>query len=428
MMAGVSRRSRPEIVEEELACTGLVRRVMDLRGLIWPSEAMHGNTQLQLFDALVVLLAAFFNPMVRSLRLIEQLSQMQWVQRAGLEKNRICRSTLSDAFERFDPEQLRPLIQALVGQVPNLGRIDKDLEGLCKQIIAADGSMFTLMSETAWALHHTKPNGKKQAQCRLDVQLDIDRFSPVDVSLAGDAQGSEAGALTGRIRPNVIYLIDRNFVHFGCLNAILERGSSFVLRLKKSTTFTVERELALTARDVEAGVVHDRIGQLGSSNSRRGAGTHGRSSGTRTTAPPDQLLREVIIVDPKTGQPIRLLSDLLDVPAFVIGLLYRCRWQVELFLRWLKVWAGMEHLVSCSRKGITLQFYAAAIACLLMHIRNGRRVNKYMLFLMGQVASGLATFEQILPMLERIEREKELEKLRRVRKKSLPKTPSMLPG
>jgi hypothetical protein len=162
-------------------------------------------------------------------------------------------------------------------------------------------------------------------------------------------------------------------------------------------------------------VISDRVGIMpGSKHSRTGP-------------PPDQLLREVLIHDPDGGQPIRIVTSLLDVPAHVIGLLYRQRWQIELFFRWFKVWAAMDHLISCRKKGIKLQFYVAVIACLLMHIRTGRKVNKYMIMLMGQVAAGLASFEQILPMLEKIEREKELERQRRARKK-LSKIQALLPG
>lgn len=117
-------------------------------------------------------------------------------------------------------------------------------------------------------------------------------------------------------------------------------------------------------------------------------------------------------------KPLRLLTNLLDLPAHVIAELYRQRWQVELFFRWLKVWAGFDHLISHSKNGVTFQFYIAVIGCLLMHLRTGRKVNKYAIFLFGQVAQGHVTLEQILPMLEKIEREKELERQRLARKKA----------
>jgi hypothetical protein len=96
------------------------------------------------------------------------------------------------------------------------------------------------------------------------------------------------------------------------------------------------------------------------------------------------------------------------------------------------VWANFDHLISQSKNGVTFQLYTAVIACLLMHVRTGRKVNKYALFLFGQVAAGQATLDQILPMLEKIEREKQLERDRLARKKAEQlggkKPMAMLPG
>jgi hypothetical protein len=411
----MARVAHCKATEDQLKCTKIVRQVLPLaRQFDQSAHPVHGNVSLQLTDALAVMLAGFFNPMVRSLRLFEQLSQMDWV-RGQLNVQRICRSTLSDAFERFEPDQLLGLIRQLVAQVPHLQHLDRDLDKLCRRILAADGSYFTLAADVAWALMHTKSDKSKQGQCRLNLQLDIDSFTPADLSISGADEGSEPAAFMDQLAAGVIYLLDRNFLHFGFLRKVLDKQSDFVLRLRKSANFEGWRALPLSAGDIAAGVISDRVGIMpGSKHSRTGP-------------PPDQLLREVLIHDPDGGQPIRIVTSLLDVPAHVIGLLYRQRWQIELFFRWFKVWAAMDHLISCRKKGIKLQFYVAVIACLLMHIRTGRKVNKYMIMLMGQVAAGLASFEQILPMLEKIEREKELERQRRARKK-LSKIQALLPG
>jgi len=96
----------------------------------------HGNAELQLIDVLIVMLAGFFNPLVRSQRLVEALSSQQWMQDLTAVE-RIPKSTLSDALARFDPEQLRPLVKQLADRVPALGRRDAELPHLTRQIIAA---------------------------------------------------------------------------------------------------------------------------------------------------------------------------------------------------------------------------------------------------------------------------------------------------
>ena len=101
---------------------------------------------------------------------------------------------------------------------------------------------------------------------------------------------------------------------------------------------------------------------------------------------------------------------------------------MELFLRWLKCWAGLEHLISKSPQGITFQFYVAVIATLLLHLATGRKVSKYSLFWLNAVATGQATFEQMQLGLARIEREKALERARLARKKAAAVAPKALPA
>jgi hypothetical protein len=403
----MAARRRKTVKEDDVTCLKLVRAVLPFcLSLDIANHPVHGNTRLQVTDALLVLLCAFFNPTVRSLRLVEQLSQMPWAQE-HVDIERVCRSTLSDALARFDPQVLVPLINRLSQEIPCLARHDRDLANICKQVIAGDGSNFNLAADVAWALLRSRGGASpgKHGYCRLNLQLDVDHFTPVDLSVSGCDEGSEAGAFQKRILGGVLYLFDRNFVHFGLINTVLERGSDFVLRVRKDTGFDASTENVLAARDVEAGVISSRIGILPG------------SPGGRTGPPPAQLLREVII-NGDDGKPLRLLTNLLDVPAHVIAALYRRRWQVELFLRWLKVWAGFEHVMSHSHNGVTFNFYVAVIGCLLMYVRTGRKVNKYSLFLFGQVAAGHTTLEKILPMLERIEREKELERQRLARKRA----------
>jgi hypothetical protein len=185
------------------------------------------------------------------------------------------------------------------------------------------------------------------------------------------------------------------------MSAVLAKGSDFVVRAKHDApNFSPQQELELTGADKDHGVVCDRIGILTGNNA------------------PSQLVREVIIVSPDTNKPIRLITSLLDVPARVIGVLYRYRWQIELFFRWLKVWGNFEHLISHSRNGLTIQFYIAVIGVLLMYVRTGRRLSKYAYSLLTMVAAGAASLEEIGPILEQREREKELERQRLARKRA----------
>ncbi len=397
------------IESDEVASLHVVRELMPWRQqLARGFGTHHGNADVQLIDVLIVMLAAFFNPLVRSQRLVEALSSQQWMKdQTGIQ--RIPKSTLSDALARFDPEQLRPLIQQLVKRVPALGRRDADLAAITRQIIAADGSHFHTAVEVAWAMSCGGPKPKHD-QVRWNLQLDVDSFTPVDCDISGLGDGSEPKAFMRRLQPNLLYVFDRNFRSYELINAVLAAPSSFVMRVRSDTNFQVHQSLPLGVKDAQAEVRSDERVHF--------AGAH--SAGNQdyrsfSDKPPQQTLRRVVVWDQKNKKEVILLTDLLDVPAYAVGAIYRQRWQIELFFKWIKAYVEFDHLISHHPNGVQFQFYVAVIATLLLHLATGRRVSKYALFWLGSVAAGHATFEEMQEGLARIEREKERERERRKR-------------
>ena len=346
----------------------------------------------------MALLYAFYNPTCRSLRTLEGLCGA-CQHEIGVE--RLCRSTTSDSMALFDPKLLLPILEDLRARLPALGRADADLEQITSQVIAADGSYFNIYADVAWAIHLSRRNKRTGAEIRLNLQLDVRDLLPLHASVSGDDGCSEGDAFIPDLVANAIYLSDRNFVDFAFMSAVLGKGSDFVIRAKSdSPNFSPQQQRELTQADKDHGVIGDRVGILTGRNAPTGP------------------VREVVIVAPDTGKPIRLITSLLDVPAHVIGVLYRHRWQIELFFRWLKVWGNFEHLISHSRNGLTIQFYVAVIGVLLMYLSTGHRVSKYAYSLLTFVAAGRATLEDILPILDKRERERQLERARLARKRA----------
>ena len=382
----------------------VVRELLPFRAMLACNfGTSHGNGDLRLIDVLIVMLAGFFNPMVRSQRLLEALSTQGWMtESTGIE--RIPKSTLSDGLARFDPKQLKPLIEQLARQIPMLAKRDPDLARITRQVVAADGSFFQTLGDVAWAM---MANGKRN-QVRLNMQLIVDNFVPLDLDISGRDDQSEPNAFIRNLRPGCVYLFDRNFYSYALINSVLEVDSNFVLRLRKNTRFDVTGAMPLTPKDAEAGVLSDDVGHFHGADSKSN-----KDYRSFTDAPPEQLLRRVVVWDETNKKEIVLVTDLLDVPAYVIAALYRHRWQVELFFKWLKTYANFDHLISHHQNGILLQFYVATIATLLMHLWTGRRVSKYTLFWLGSIANGTGTFEQMQADLARREREKELERIRK---------------
>lgn len=355
----------------------------------------HGNRTLHFDQLFLGLLLAFFNPVVRSLRLIEGCGDFG----GRLDLNRLARATTADALRVFDPEQLKPIIDDLHARAGHLRRGDDSLRGITQQIIAGDGTYLTTLADVAWALRHTRRDGRVQGQVRLNFQLDVRRWTPQVVTVSGD-DGSEPAAFAKDMLEDVLYVLDRNFLDFAFLNQLLARDNNFVLRVRGNAPATrTVRANALTAADAEAGVVSDE-----------GVTLTGRG------APPGEFRLVTIATVNRSGKPetIRLLTSLTgpDVSARIVGEVYRLRWQIELFFKWLKTWAGMDHLLSTSRNGITLQFYAAVIAVLLMYVQLGRRVSRYALVSLQLLMHGQITVRQMMLTLERREREKTLAKAR----------------
>lgn len=104
---------------------------------------------------------------------------------------------------------------------------------------------------------------------------------------------------------------------------------------------------------------------------------------------------------PSADGVLRFVTNLLDPPAGVIALLYRYRWTLEVFIRFLKQVLGCRHLLSTKREGIEIQVCAAIICCMLLNILTGRKPDKWMLNLMSLYPSGWASEQDVLAELSR---------------------------
>ena len=362
----------------------------------------HGNTRLGADQLVLGLLLSFFDPLARSLRRIEDRGDFG----GRLDLPRLARSTTSDALAALDPAHLLPLIADLRVRCPGLDRADADLAGITRRIIAADGTYLTTLADVTWALHHTKSNGRRQAQVRANVQLDVADWVPQVISVSGDDGESEPAAFAKDLLSGVLYVVDRNFVDFSFIKALLAKDNDLVLRVRDNAPAArVIERLPLAAADAEAGVVADELVELSGRDAP--AGTFRLVTITRTD---------------RNGKPetIRLLTNLIDsktVAAHVIGAAYKLRWQIELFFKWLKCFARMDHLLSSSRRGITTQLYVAVIAVLMMHVQAGRRVSIYALAALSGVANGQLTIQQAMAVIARRNRERDLARARQARRR-----------
>jgi hypothetical protein len=321
----------------------------------------HGNRRLFYDELVTAYLLAFFNPTLRSLRAID------------------------DAAALFDARLLVPIARQLRARIPDLKRRDGQLAQLLDHVQLVDGSFFNSAADVAWALRDRAGCSK----ARLDLRLNGSTLLPVRLSVGGKGQSEASRAAGEQVEPGVIYVTDRGFEHFGYVHAVLDGNADLVLRVKTTLNFTPRTQQSLDADDAAAGVLSDRIGRL---------------TGSPHAKPPKQELREIVVFDLRhPDKPLRLVTSLLDLPARVIAQLYRHRWQIELFFRWLKVHAHFAHLVSRSKNGMTLGFHVAVIATLLIYLHSGRPMSKYAYNLLSLVAAGWGTVDAALAVLARRE-------------------------
>ena len=397
-----SLRDWPDIVVGGKYVRLLERHVKKLR-----DEDPHGNRKLFLDDVFILSLLAFHNPTLRSLRTFEDFSQTRQAQK-HLSLIRVCKSTLADFHKLADPARLEPILQALREELTLKGvTLDQksDLDGLFQRTIAVDGTFLPALADVAWAVascnQHTT---SARYRARIDCQLNVASFVP-EMFVVPDPGESECTSASRQVQAGKLYVYDRGFSGYALINAHYEEEkkgtwrekAQFVIRYKPAGSNSPELQAAteqtLTDKDREAGVFSDRVGEFHSSNSARHPVAAVR-------------LREVLIETQENGQPsqLRLITNLLDVPAETIGRLYQQRWQIELFFRWLKTVGNFNHLISHCREGLLTQLYVTLIGVLLMYLHTGYRPSRYLFALLGAGAD----LEDLLPILQERERQCEV--------------------
>ena len=393
-----------QAADQELIGGKYLKLLLNHRKRLRQSSA-HPNRILHYDDLFTLLLMGFFNPTLRSLRTLEDASQSPLLQDC-LEVERACKSTLSDANACLDPKLLEPIIADLRSKLPNLPQADSQLQQLLSRSIAVDGSLFSVAGNVAWALRKRKCWSKDTDDrfIRLDLQYCCVRGVIEGLEINGKGT-SETTAARRHIESGKLYIADRGVFSFKYVQELSDAKADFVLRIKTSQRLQTLKELPLSAEQKAKGVLSDRLVKF--------------SPASDLVQPSEELMREVVIFDPRNpDRPLRLLTSLMEVEAELLGDVYRWRWRIELFFRWLKVHASFRHVISHSQNGLTLGFYVAVIGVLLMYLHSGRKVSKYAYNLLCMVAGGSATLADIIPILERREHSKDVERARLARKKA----------
>jgi hypothetical protein len=333
-----------------------------------------GNRELHFDKYCLLVLLYLLNPIVTSMRSLQEASELEKVQQR-LKVPRFSLGSFSEAARVFDPDQLIEIIGELAMDAKPVVK-DARLKDLTQALTAVDGTLLSALPRMAAASLLKGQTGSALVKWRLHTHFDIRNFVPerIDVTPDGGGPNDERAVLERTLKADHCYINDRGYAKFSLFNAIHRIGSSYVCRLRDNSQYEVLEALPLTAADRAVKVLSDQIVSMGQD----------RRAGDR----PDHPLRLVIIkTSPHTSRGkygggstgvdsdgyLRIATDLLDVPAEIIALLYEYRWTIEIFFRMFKHLLGCRHLLSHNADGIRIQSYCAIIACLLINIWTDRK-------------------------------------------------------
>lgn len=350
----------------------------------------HGNRELLADHLLIAHLVAFLSPALKSLRRIEEVFNHSAARRRfGLP--RVPKSTLSDAQAIFDPALLDPIVADLRSRAPVLPH-DPKLDALLKTLTAVDGSFFSLAPRVAWAIYNKpkaeetpatgssrpKSTTRRKGNIRADVHFNVISGVP-EQAILSDGQTPEYDTLVEHLLADHFYVLDRAYHCYQMMADIIDAHSDFLLRLRSDMIFEVLEEHPLSAADRLAGVL--------SVQTVRAVGWRGQHALGTTPL-------KLVCIAQADGTPMRLLTNRLDLDADLIGTIYRYRWQVELFFRWLKCLINFRHFFSESQNGVALQIGAAVIGTLLIALTIQDRPSSYDWAMMTHVMNGLIPLDE----------------------------------
>ena len=339
-----------------------------------------GNRKTQTFSCLDQYLCMAFAQLTarESLRDIEACLRTfgSKLYHAGFRCKRISRNTLANA------NQVRPwriyadFAQHLIVTATDL-YADTDLGfDLDNTIYALDSTTIDLcLSLFPWATFRRAKAAVKM-HTLLNLKGSIPEFIHIsegsvhDVNILDDLP----------IHPSAIYLLDRAYLDYTRLFALHQAGAFFVTRTKSNT-----RAQRIYSRPIDksTGLVCDQTIRL---------------TGFYTAKEyPDQL-RRVRYNDPETGNRLVFLTNLFHVPALMIAMLYRSRWMVELFFKWIKQHLRIKRFFGTSFNAVKTQIWIAVSVYVLVAIVKKQLAPKRNLYTLLQILS-LSLFEK-MPILQ----------------------------
>jgi len=354
-----------------------------------------GNRILHYDQYAALILLYFFNPVVSSLRGIQQASALAKVQRL-LGCERAALGSLSEAARVFDADLLRGVIGDLLERLRPIQKTTAfdEIKGI---LTLVDGSLLPALPKLAEAMWLDEKN----RAFKIHTHFELLKSVPVRMDLT-DGNGNEREVLENHLQKDRVYVMDRGYAKFTLFQRIFEAGSSFVCRIRDNSVFEVVEERELSREALDAGVVRDAVVRFTGGQAVEAGLTrpmrivevecrpHRKSTGHTGRGGPEQ------------GDTILIATDILDAPPEIISLIYKNRWAIETFFRFFKQVLGCRHLISHCSNGIEIQVYMGIITCLLIALWTGRKPTLRTYEMICFYFMGMASEEELLAHIEKL--------------------------
>jgi hypothetical protein len=363
-----------------------------------------GNRDLHFDEYAMLVLLFLFNPVVSSLRAIQQASELRKVQKM-LGCSRASLGSLSESVQVFEPQRLKGIIIELGGQLRPIAS-DPRLKEVRQVVTLVDGTLLRALPLLMQAALQDPRAAKVHGKYRLHTQFDLERFVPVRIDVtagSGKGEANERAVLARALAKGRCYVEDRGYQKFKLFNGIVAAGSSYVCRLRDNSSYDVEEERPLGPEDIAADVGFDRVVRWGDSHAAEDRPDHPvRLVAVKTTPHAKRGKTSGGSAGPASNGLLLIATDRLDLPAWTIALLYRYRWTIEIFFRFFKHVLGCRHLLSHSTKGIEIQAYCAIIACMLISLWTGRKPTLRTYEMICYYLIGMADEDELLAHLQKL--------------------------
>ncbi len=258
----------------------------------------------------------------------------------------VARSTLADANERRDWRIFQDFGQVLIGIAQRLYRDEPLAIELRQPLFAFDSTTIDLcLSLFPWAEFRTTKAAVKM-HTLVDLRGIIPTFVAVTTGKVHDVKMLDEMPVT----EDAIYTLDRGYVDFARLYAIHRQGAFFVVRAKDNLRY---QRLYSAPKDKEAGVRADQVIALVTQKSKKGY---------------PERLRRVSYVDKKRNKRLVFLTNHFEIAAATVADIYKQRWQVELFFKWIKQHLRIKAFYGTSINAVKSQIWVALCIYLLVAI------------------------------------------------------------